>query len=69
MPKRNSRRSGADRDDDDRRDVIEAIEDVAIYPVLTDSVTLQQPPSGAGGPGLPITQTAETAIRQVLGWK
>jgi hypothetical protein len=69
MPKGNSRRSGADRDGNDGRDVIEAIEDVAIYPILTDSVTLQPTPSGGGGPGLPITQTAETAIRQVLGWK
>ena len=51
MPKRNSRRSGADRDDDDRRDVIEAIEDVAIYPVLTDSVTLPRPPSGGAAAG------------------
>src|SRR5207302_9291749 len=69
MPRRNNRKGGVDRDDSDRRDVIEAIEDVAIYPVLTDSVTLPQPPSGAAAAGLPITQTAETAIRQVLGWK
>jgi hypothetical protein len=69
MARRHSRRGGGDRDDNDGRDVIEAIEDVAIYPVLTDSVTLPQAPSGGGGPGLPITQTAETAIRQVLGWK
>src|ERR1700730_18008733 len=68
MPRRNNRKDG-DRDDDDRRDVIEAIEDVAIYPVLTDSVTLPRPRSGGANAGLPITQTAETEIRQVLGWK